>query len=176
MSLALPGFEECAAKGADIVLTPDDVAADVVRHFRPTGPAGCWARYGSPDDTGRLSSGAVRARQGLRVQNRVQRRQRAGGVLPRFGRVFLGRHKWRCSCKANAVGDSVSSGAQRVLVNEKAEGFGMKRSGMAKTILRFRRRCHSVYGWRTACSLATGSGRERGLTAGHSTGSWWTDA
>jgi len=37
MSLALPGFEECAAKGADIVLTPDDVAADVVRHFRPTG-------------------------------------------------------------------------------------------------------------------------------------------
>jgi hypothetical protein len=35
MSLALPGFEECAAKGADIVLTPDDVAADVVRHFRP---------------------------------------------------------------------------------------------------------------------------------------------
>ena len=37
MQTILPGFEANDARVSDIVLTPDDVAADVVRHFRPRG-------------------------------------------------------------------------------------------------------------------------------------------
>ena len=37
MTLALPGFEEEAVKGGDITYTPDDIAAAIVRRFRPQG-------------------------------------------------------------------------------------------------------------------------------------------
>lgn len=37
MNLCLPGMEMAAVRDDDIVLTPDDVAADVVASFAPTG-------------------------------------------------------------------------------------------------------------------------------------------
>ena len=37
MNLALPGLEAESVRADDIILTPDDVARDVVNYFRPTG-------------------------------------------------------------------------------------------------------------------------------------------
>lgn len=37
MTIALPGFESECVRSDDIVLTPPDVARDVVDHFRPSG-------------------------------------------------------------------------------------------------------------------------------------------
>jgi len=37
MQAILPGLEATDAKATDVVLTPDEVAADVVKHFRPAG-------------------------------------------------------------------------------------------------------------------------------------------
>lgn len=37
MNTALPGFETESVRADDVVLTPRDVAADVVQHFAPTG-------------------------------------------------------------------------------------------------------------------------------------------
>jgi hypothetical protein len=37
MQAILPGLEATEAKATDVVLTPDAIAADVVKHFRPTG-------------------------------------------------------------------------------------------------------------------------------------------
>jgi hypothetical protein len=37
MQTILPGLEATDAKATDVVLTPDAIAADVVKHFRPTG-------------------------------------------------------------------------------------------------------------------------------------------
>jgi len=37
MNLLLPGLAIDIAKETDIVLTPDEIAADIVQHFKPTG-------------------------------------------------------------------------------------------------------------------------------------------
>ena len=37
MNLILPGMESNSSKANDIVLTPDSIAADIVRHFAPSG-------------------------------------------------------------------------------------------------------------------------------------------
>lgn len=37
MQIIFPGMEATDSRATDIVLTPDAIAADVVRHFRPTG-------------------------------------------------------------------------------------------------------------------------------------------